>query len=342
MCVRPSLVTVQRSPIMYERGQEPQIEQKIRISPYFADLNWYKGKEHFFNPTRPVYDVLSTCGKCEECISAKRYKLSIRFKNEMDKHSYKYFLTITFNDQNILRNPLYPNPFNNSSFNTMLSKYHVKKIIANLRNKLKRRYGKDFTFSYFLCGEYGPKTLRAHYHIALFMDKPLPIEKKKGIKEKYTCKIFESKQYGFYDLVKIKPNDKVSNYITKYMLKSSNLIGNKPLEKYSIDKERAYINLFKSLDIPILKILEPKFQAPFLLKSRRFGNNAFLERDIEQGILTNHYKRKFIIDLGRIKNIVLYNLLREKIYLSYKKYFRLHKINKSSNIVKFKPNKDPF
>lgn len=342
MCLRPSLITIDKSPIFYEQGKEPYVQKRIRVSPYIMDLNYYKNKKELFNPTKNVYDVMSTCGKCEECIASKRYKLSIRFKNEMDKHPYKYFLTITFNDVNILRNPLFYNPKNNSSYNTMLSKYHVKKIIANIRNKLKRIYGKQFTFSYFLCGEYGPKTLRAHYHIALFMDQPLSLEKKKGIKEKYTCDIFNSKQYGFYDLVKIKPNDKVSNYITKYMLKSSNLIGNKPLKKYSIDIERAYINLFKSLDLPTLKILEPKFQAPFLFKSKRFGNNNDLAKDIEQGILTIHYKRKFIIDLGFIKNIFLYNLLCEKLYLNYQKYFTFHKINKQSNICKVKSNKDPF
>ena len=44
----------------------------------------------------------------------------------------------------------------------------IQKFLKRLRINFKRHEGRDFTFKYFICSEYGNDTLRPHYHMILF------------------------------------------------------------------------------------------------------------------------------------------------------------------------------
>lgn len=260
------------------------------------------------------YDVFLPCNKCEGCQVRKRAIISTKFDNCMKKYPHAYFLTITFSNKEVTRLVNYQNE-GNDSFNTMLSKYDVKRILANLRNKLKRRYNlaKNPKFDYLICGEYGPKTLRAHYHIALFLPFELPDLKVKS-KDKLTCPMLDSKQYGFYDLEKIKPGSCVSQYITKYMTKSFEAMSvelarkGKPIAKLSLAGEQKTLRFSKD---PYM-CEDLKFQAPFLIMSRRFGLNDDLRKDIDQGILSYYHKRRYIFEGGKIKDQELYKYYHTK------------------------------
>lgn len=81
-----------------------------------------------------------------------------------------------------------------------------------------------------LCGEYGENTNRAHYHIIILLDVPLPNLVKVPAKgNHYKSTLIDSKQYGLYDIEPCNASKKLSGYLTKYLLKSDN----KQLENYN-------------------------------------------------------------------------------------------------------------
>lgn len=55
----------------------------------------------------------------------------------------------------------------------LVSKYDIQCFLKRLRVNFSRKFGHEFVFKYFLCSEYGPCTLRPHYHIIIFSDECL-------------------------------------------------------------------------------------------------------------------------------------------------------------------------
>lgn len=332
----------------YEGIDEPFI-RKIVVNTSTASVSLDKRSPQYLNMFNPAnkfgYDFYAPCGHCVGCQVRKRMIIATKFDNALKAYPNAYFLTITFSNEKATRLTSYKNK-GNSSFNTMLSKYDVKRILANIRNKLRRAYGLDKNpkIHYILCGEYGPKTLRAHYHIALFLPFKLPNLKNKG-NDKLGCSIFNSKQYGFYDLERIKQGSNVSQYITKYMSKSFESMSldlnrkGKPITKLSLKAEQEILRFDK---IPELAD-GLKFQAPFILKSRRFGLNNDLRRDIDQGILSYYHKRRYIFEAGKIKDKSLYNYYHAKLIERWNKQLSNYNKPLPSKLVVLPPtHSDPF
>lgn len=91
------------------------------------------------------------CGKCPYCLGQKRRSWQIRCMNEYNFHKGKTsFLTLTYNQPSL--------PFDGSLFYP-----DVQNFIKSLRY-----YFCGTSFKYFLCGEYGKKHLRPHYHLVIF------------------------------------------------------------------------------------------------------------------------------------------------------------------------------
>lgn len=88
------------------------------------------------------------CGRCLECMSEYSREWSFRIMDEARKHRSNCCVTLTYNDQYL--------PSNGS-----LVRADYQKFLKILR----KRIG---SFRYFLCGEYGSKFWRPHYHIILF------------------------------------------------------------------------------------------------------------------------------------------------------------------------------
>lgn len=327
---------------------EPFI-RKIVVNTSTASVPLDKRSPQYLNMFNPAnkfgYDFYAPCGRCVGCQMRKRMIISTKFDNALKAFPNAYFLTITFSNEKVTRLTSYKNN-GNSSFNTMLSKYDVKRILSNIRNKLRRAYGleKNPKIHYILCGEYGPKTLRAHYHIALFLPFELPNLKSKG-NDKLSCSIFNSKQYGFYDLERIKQGSNVSQYITKYMTKSFESMSvdlarkGKPIAKLSLKAEQDILRFDKEdyLNEGLT------FQAPFILKSRRFGLNDDLRRDIDQGILSYYHKRRYIFEAGKIKDKSLYNYYHAKLIERWNKRFGNYDKPLPSKLLVLSPtHSDPF
>jgi len=88
------------------------------------------------------------CGRCIGCRLEYSRQWATRCYLESTLHLRNCFITLTYSDEHL--------PEDGS-----LDKSHLQKFFKRLR----KQKGK---FRYFACGEYGEKTLRAHYHACLF------------------------------------------------------------------------------------------------------------------------------------------------------------------------------
>lgn len=84
---------------------------------------------------------------------------------EMQDSSQTSFLTVTYNDENL------PEEFSDPDtgqvyYNVSLNPAHHKRFIDSLRKAYYRSTGNRLRF--YMCGEYGEKSGRPHYHYALF------------------------------------------------------------------------------------------------------------------------------------------------------------------------------
>lgn len=89
------------------------------------------------------------CGKCAECLLERARDWATRCTHESKMHASNSFLTLTYADEHIPRD----HKLNHTHF-------------QHFMEKIRKRYGTGIGF--FMCGEYGEKTGRPHYHACLF------------------------------------------------------------------------------------------------------------------------------------------------------------------------------
>lgn len=103
------------------------------------------------------------CGKCPACVKRKSAEWTFRLMEECKVSDSAYFITLTYDTANV---PITANGLmcldkrGLQLFFKRLRKLHVSKGSA---------CGK--TIKYYAVGEYGPGTMRPHYHIILFNSK---------------------------------------------------------------------------------------------------------------------------------------------------------------------------
>lgn len=91
------------------------------------------------------------CGLCPSCLANRRLEWTIRIKEELKSSTSAHFVTLTYDDDNL--------PFANE---------HNTLVKSDLQKFFKRLRKNGETVRYYAVGEYGTKTLRAHYHVILF------------------------------------------------------------------------------------------------------------------------------------------------------------------------------
>lgn len=107
-----------------------------------------KGKDAFGRYTEVP------CGKCAACITNKRGSWYFRLLQEYKNCVNAYFLTLTYDENNLPRNSLgYPT----------FDKEDIQKFFKRLRKACE-----PTKIRYFLASEYGSKFGRPHYHAILF------------------------------------------------------------------------------------------------------------------------------------------------------------------------------
>lgn len=129
------------------------------------------------------------CGRCAECLQKKRMEWTFRLLEQLKVSSSAGFWTWTYSDANLTGE---------------LSKRHIQSFIKKLR-KEQALLSKE-TIKYFICGEYGEKTKRPHYHGIIFNLEETLKEKVEEIWEKGNI------YYGDVTEASI-------HYTTKYVLK---------------------------------------------------------------------------------------------------------------------------
>lgn len=105
------------------------------------------------------------CGQCFGCRGDRARDMTVRLTHESKLHAFSWFVTFTYDDQHLPRD-------------RGLHIEHVQGLHKRLRA---RRAGERIRF--FCAGEYGPDTLRPHWHDLLFglrLDDLRPIAGKAG------------------------------------------------------------------------------------------------------------------------------------------------------------------
>ena len=95
------------------------------------------------------FKIQVPCGKCIGCRLDYSRHWSLRSMHEARMHDKNTFVTLTFNDEHL--------PDDRS-----ISKSYIQSWLKRFRKK----YGEGIR--YMLCGEYGSKTQRPHYHILFY------------------------------------------------------------------------------------------------------------------------------------------------------------------------------
>lgn len=101
--------------------------------------------------------IMVPCGKCVFCKHRRRQEWAYRLQMEAKFSDSSYFVTLTYDDYHL---PL------RSDGTAVVSKRDCQTFIKRLRKKVDGLC--DRPMRYYLCSEYGPTTLRPHYHMLLF------------------------------------------------------------------------------------------------------------------------------------------------------------------------------
>ena len=104
------------------------------------------------------------CGKCYACLSKRRNQWAARLTEQArysnSNHLLNLFLTLTYNEESVPTIQVADEVFKVANLQD------VSAFIKRLRKSL---FGsKKGTLRYFAVSEYGPKTLRPHFHLILF------------------------------------------------------------------------------------------------------------------------------------------------------------------------------
>lgn len=105
-----------------------------------------------FNPLKAINSsspITLPCNGCIGCRLDRSEQWSVRASHEAKMHEYNSFITLTYRDKDL------PSDYS-------LQPRELQLFFKRLRKDL------NCKIRFFACGEYGPKTLRPHYHALIF------------------------------------------------------------------------------------------------------------------------------------------------------------------------------
>lgn len=166
------------------------------------------------NPFKKAYSIAAPCGKCVNCLKDYQNMWYIRLTEEAKRHSHVLFITLTYREKSNVYGkktvPCYVDTSSGEVYRTV-NKKHCQEWLKRFRTYLSRNY-KDVKFKYFLTSEYGPTTLRPHYHLLLF-----GVTKQQFMYAKNDWQ----NMFGFVSVKEVPFNDSkgAMRYVTKYCSK---------------------------------------------------------------------------------------------------------------------------
>lgn len=160
-----------------------------------------KNRSNHFDTNQPLYFSVP-CGKCYECLKAKRNEWFVRCYYEWKQSFSAFFYTLTFNNENL------PTFMGKPCFSKRLIQLFIKRLRFRLRE-----YG--ISLKYLVVSEFGTLYARPHHHAAFYLDR--------SIQPQLFYKLVEETwQYGF-----VKAGDNLGlinsyrglQYVIKYVTK---------------------------------------------------------------------------------------------------------------------------
>lgn len=177
---------------------------------------------------------LFPCGHCVACLARRQSDWTIRLSEEYKSSTSCLFVTLTYNDESIPKAILSDFAHRsqaelltrlgvdiNPQECNVLSRTDIQKYMKRLRKAVE-----PHRFRFFLCGEYGPTTLRPHYHMILFN---FPLDKVDLIKSKWSHPKSKA-SYGFTVIDTVTPA-RIA-YVAKYSSSSMSLPKRLRFSKY--------------------------------------------------------------------------------------------------------------
>lgn len=157
---------------------------------------------------RVWYDV--PCGKCVECKSSRRNQYVLKLYNEFLNCSNAYFVTLTYNVDHVP----YVISSDTGEINLTLDIGDFQRCIKRVRRQYYYKHKSNFKVVYFICGEYGSRTHRPHYHLVLFNvdDDFLSLFKSDWVSN---CGFVQIKQIGMSQRDFVRSSLYVSKYVVK-------------------------------------------------------------------------------------------------------------------------------
>ncbi|WGL31068.1 replication initiator protein [Dipodfec virus UOA04_Rod_691] len=168
----------------------------------------------YVDGTRINSFISGDCGHCQACRVKRKQDITARLILECRNNPYLYFYTLTYSS--------------NFLPDCGLQRKDVVLFLKRFRINLQRWYSRTFkcdinkaveatSFRTFYVGEYGSKSMRAHYHGLFFFKKPIP--------DRYLPTVFTifKKSWGkgyILDFQKCKDPLASAKYVSKYITKS--------------------------------------------------------------------------------------------------------------------------
>lgn len=165
------------------------------------------------------------CGKCMPCLINRKRLWTHRILLESYGHEHSSFITLTYSDDNL---------YYNNSLHPTLNPKHLQNFLKRIR-----RASDPTKLRFYGVGEYGDKSWRPHYHLALFGYEPCyrPTGTRKDllakgqsccppcdlIQEKWSIGRGKNKRYiGGIDNAKVENQSAgyIAGYVTKKLTKS--------------------------------------------------------------------------------------------------------------------------
>lgn len=192
--------------------------------------------------------VVVPCGHCKACLMRKSYKNTQRCEFERIANGYCLFITLTYSNQYVPRvlpirqdngttdwigvndrlqdngEVYFTSSYDDSSLCALLEKCKlngclgilVKKDLQNYLKRVRKHISKYYNekVRFYACGEYGPTTLRPHFHILLFFNSAKLAENIRQI-------VFQAWKMGIVDSSFV--NGSASSYVASYVNSRANL-----------------------------------------------------------------------------------------------------------------------
>lgn len=163
------------------------------------------------------------CGQCGACLTNRRHEWTFRLKEEWRNAKNASFVTLTYNDDNI---PIHPDVdlpvLDKQDIQDFMKRLRAKQSREKFKTQLMRDEVKTYPpIRYFIVGEYGPETLRPHYHGILFNVFPWYVKDKyrKELEDGTTRVVTELEEIwekGFVKCGSVTPAS--IHYCTKYFI----------------------------------------------------------------------------------------------------------------------------